>query len=324
MREGLSRDGQHLYPAFPYTSFTQTNDGDLQALYAHLMAQPAVAQVVPDADMAFPFNQRPLLALWNALYLQPGPVAAAAAKVQAGALFTRGAYLVNGLGHCTACHTPRDALGGELAASAYLGGAVVKGWEAPALGALSQSPVPWTESALRQYLREGSHPEHGVAGGPMAEVARHLATLPDADLDAMAHYLAALQPARPAVDAPALVAQAAAREPQLLGPSQRLFQSACGACHHDGDGPQLLGLNQPLALNTKLHSGRPDNLLRTIIEGMQDPAFPAHGHMPAFGAAFNDRQLTELAAWMRQRFAPGQPAWADLPAAVARARLPAP
>ena len=317
MREGLSRDGRHLYPAFPYTAFSQTTDDDLQALYAHLMAQPAVANPVPATRLAFPFNIRALMGLWNAMYLQPGPVAPAAGQ---SALWNRGAYLVNGLGHCTACHTPRDARGGELASSAYLGGALVDGWEAPALGALNRSPVPWTEDAMVQYLRQGHHAAHGIAGGPMAPVVQALAQVDAADVRAMAHYLVALQPPAPAVDAQALVAQAAAQAALLPGPAQRLFHTACGACHHDGDGAPVLGLNQPLALNANLHSTRPDNLLRTIVEGLQRPAFPQIGHMPAFGHALDDRQLVELAGWMRQRFAPQQPPWADLPAAVARVR----
>ena len=317
MREGISRDGHHLYPAFPYTAFTQASDADLQALYAHLMAQPAVASAVPETRLAFPFNIRPLMGLWNALYHQAGPVAPVAGQ---SALWMRGAELVNGLGHCTACHTPRDARGGELARSAYLGGALVDGWEAPALGALNRSPVPWTEAAMVQYLRSGHHAEHGIAGGSMAPVVQALAQADLADVQAMAHYLVALQGPVPAVDAQSLVA-AAANQPALLpGPAQRLFNTACGACHHDGDGAPVLGLNQPLALNANLHSARPDNLLRTVVEGLQRPAFPAIGHMPAFGQALDDRQLVELAGWMRQRYAPQQPPWADLPAAVARVR----
>ena len=320
MREGVSRDGHRLYPAFPYTAFTQASDDDLTALYAWLMAQPPVAAAVPETQLAFPFNLRPLLGLWNAVYLQPGPVAAPAGS---SPLWQRGAELVNGLGHCGACHTPRDALGGERAATAYLAGAVVDGWEAPPLGVRSRSPVPWTEPAMRQYLQQGHHADHGLAGGSMAAVVRGLAQLPDADVQAMAHYLVSLQGPAPAVDAAALVRSAAAQAP-LPGATQRLFESACGACHHDGDGPVVLGLNQPLALNTTLHSDRPDNLLRTVIDGIQQPAFVASGHMPAFGHALDDRQLIELAGWMRQRFAPQRPPWPDLPAAVARARAARP
>ena len=336
MRLGISRDGHHLYPAFPYTQFTQASDDELTAIYAWLMAQPPVVNRVAETRLAFPFNLRPLMALWNALYLQPGPAAVPAAPpVMAPAalpataavpidpvLWQRGAQLVNGLGHCTACHTPRDALGGERPATAYLAGALVHGWEAPPLGALNRSPVPWTEPAMLQYLRQGHHAEHGLAGGPMAAVVQSLATAPETELRAMAHYLVALQGPSPGVDAATLVAKAAQQPSLLPGPAQRLFESACGACHHDGDGPQLIGLNQPLALNATLHSARPDNLLRTVIEGIQRPAFPVIGHMPAFGHALDDRQIAELATWMRQRFAPQQPPWADLPAVVARVRQP--
>ena len=336
MREGVARDGRHLYPAFPYTAFTQATDEDLQAIYAYLMTRPAVMATVPAPAMAFPYDQRPLLAAWKALNLQPGPVPAVAEQ---SALWNRGAYLVNGLGHCGACHTPRDGLGGERETGAYLGGAVVRGWEAPALGALSRSAVPWTEAAMQQYLRTGAHPQHGVAGGPMAEAARGLAELPEDDLRAISHYLVALQGPRGLPPAPAAmagpdpqavdrlaavrVADAAARAP-LPDATQRLFESACGACHHDGDGPKLLGLNQPLALNATLHSDRPDNLLRTLLDGIPDPAFPAHGHMPGFRHAFDDRQFAELAAWLRRRYAPDRPPWPDLPAAVARARAAPP
>jgi nicotinate dehydrogenase subunit B len=136
----------------------------------------------------------------------------------------------------------------------------------------------------------------------------------------MAHYLVALQPAGAPVDAAALVARAAAQPGQLPGPAQRLFEGACGACHHAGDGPEVLGLNLPLALSAKLHAERPDNLLRTVLEGVREPPTVEIGHMPGFRQALDDRQLAELAGWMRQRFAPDRPAWADLPAAVARAR----
>jgi len=337
MRDGISRDGQHLYPAFPYTAFRHSSDDDLQALYAHLVSQPAVRSMVPATRLAFPFNLRPLMGLWNALHLAPlaapaPPLAAAGDAGRRTAQWQRGAELVNGLGHCGACHTPRNALGAELPRQ-YLGGALVDGWEAPALGALARGAVPWTEAAMLQYLRQGHHPHHGVAAGPMASVVQGLATVAEADLRAMAHYLVSLQAApasAPAADAAASalavaqVARAAAAQPQLLGPAQRLFDSACGACHHDGDGPQLLGLNQPLALNANLHSARPDNLLRTILDGLWRPPFPTIGHMPAFRHALDDAQIVDLARYMRLRFAPGQPAWDQLPAAVARLRAAAP
>ncbi|MDE2092438.1 MAG: molybdopterin-dependent oxidoreductase [Burkholderiales bacterium] len=338
MREGVSRDGRHLYPAFPYTAFAKTSDDDLTALYAWLMSQPPVASRVPETKLAFPFNLRPLMALWNALYLAPGPVAAVASR---SSEWQRGAYLVDGLGHCGACHTARNALGAERAGPAYLGGAMVDGWEAPPLTALSHAPVPWTEVELYRYLRFGHSAQHGSASGPMAPVVQQLAQLPDADVRAMASYLAsfnapvvgpaappgaALDPAQASATTPAttladrLVARSNTRAAISTGAAQRLFTTACGACHHDGSGPHLLGQNLPLALNSNLHSTRPDNLLRVILDGIREPAAPDIGFMPAFRHSLDDAQLARLAAYLRQRYAPEQPAWRDLEAASARVR----
>jgi nicotinate dehydrogenase subunit B len=289
------------------------------ALYAYLMAQPAVRHEPPATNLAFPFSVRPLMAGWNGLFHDAAPFAP---QPQQSAEWNRGAYLVNGVGHCGACHTPRNAFGAEQGGKAFLGGAVVEGWEAPALTSLSPSPVPWSADELYRYLRTGHTRHHGVAAGPMAPVVKELAVLPDEDIRAMATYLAAFNTQAPDGEALArsLVAQAAATQSKLLGTGQRLFEGACSACHHDGDGPKLLGVNLPLALNTNLHSDRPDNLLRVILEGVREPASRDIGFMPAFKYALSDAQVAELAGYMRQRYAPGKPPWADLPGAVARVR----
>ncbi|MBS0343969.1 MAG: molybdopterin-dependent oxidoreductase, partial [Proteobacteria bacterium] len=228
MREGISRDGHRLYPAFPYTAFAKTSDDDLTALYAYLMSQPAVHAPTPAPQMKFPFGLRPLMAGWNALFHDPAPHQADPSR---SAEWNRGAYLVNGLGHCGACHTPRNALGAEQGGSAFLSGAMVEGWEAPALTALaSKSAVPWTAQSLYQYLRNGHSPRHGVAGGPMAHVVRELREVPDADIRAMAGYLASFQSETSEVRADELARQAVAnaqlRQP-APGAAQRLFDGAC-------------------------------------------------------------------------------------------------
>ncbi|KQU82641.1 aldehyde dehydrogenase [Variovorax sp. Root318D1] len=320
MREGVSRDGHHLYPAFPYTAFAKTSDDDLQALYAYFMSMPAVRAETPKAELKFPFSMRPLMAGWNALFHDPAPLQPVAAQ---SAEWNRGAYLVNGLGHCGACHTPRNALGAEQGGSAFLSGAMVDGWEAPALTGLSKSAVPWDTDELYRYLRQGHTQRHGMAGGPMAEVVRELGQVPDADVRAMATYLASFNPApvaEPQALAQQIVDTAARTQGRLLGPAQRMFDSACASCHHDGDGPTLLGVNTPLALNSNLTSARPDNLLRTILDGVREPASRDIGFMPAFRDALDDRQIAELAGYMRARFAPQEPAWKNLPADVARVR----
>jgi nicotinate dehydrogenase subunit B len=326
MREGISRDGHLLYPAFPYTAYTRVTDDDLMALYAYLMSQPPARNAVPASRLAFPFSQRPLLAGWNALFLDSGAIAQA--DPARSALWNRGAYLVDGLGHCGGCHTPRNALGAERSGRAYLSGAMVDGWEAPALTAASPSPVPWTEVDLYDYLRAGHSVRHGSASGPMAAVVRELAAVGDDDLRAMAHYLASFQPAADAAAAQEAAAGAIARgqavAPAMLGPAQRMFDQACGACHHDGDGPRLLGVNIPLALNTNLHGDRPDNLIRVILEGVREPATREIGFMPAFDGALDDRQIAELVDYLRRRFAPDRPPWRSLEATVAKLRATAP
>jgi nicotinate dehydrogenase subunit B len=321
MREGISRDGQHLYPAFPFTSFAKTSDQDLTALYAYLMAQPAVHAPTPPTQLAFPFSVRPLMAAWNGLFhdakpFQPEPTQSAE--------WNRGAYLVNGLGHCSACHTPRNALGAERGGPAFLAGAVMNGWEAPALTGLSRAPVPWTQAEFYRYLRNGHTEQHGIAAGPMGDIVKELRHLPDTDVQAMARYLASftepLSDAQSVAQARQVVLAAQQNAPALLSQGQRLFNGACASCHHDGDGPQLLGINGPLALNSNLHSTRPDNLIRIVLEGIRQPASVDIGFMPAFRDSLNDDQIAALASYMRSRYAPAEPAWPDLSQAVSRSR----
>ena len=320
MREGIHRDGKHLYPAFPYNHFAKTTDADLQALYAYLMAQPAVRSVSPDSKLAFPFNLRPLMAGWNALFHDSATFAPIAAQ---SAAWNRGAYLVEGLGHCGACHSPRNALGAEKA-NAYLAGGFAEGWEAPPLTSLSQAPIPWSEDELFAYLRTGESRFHGVAAGPMAPVVKELAALPDDDIRAMAVYLASFNGT--AMGKPEQQALAARLEistgTQAVSASSigaRLYDGACAACHEVGGAP-LFGSRPSLALNTNLHSAVPDNLIQVILHGIASPASNDLGYMPGFKDNFNDRQVAELVAWLRWQFAPDKPPWTDVDAAIGRAR----
>jgi nicotinate dehydrogenase subunit B len=320
MRQGISRDGHQLYPAFPYTSFRNTSDDDLKALYAYLMSQTPVRSRAPETQLRFPFNVRPLMAAWNGLFLGRNTFTPSATQ---SAQWNRGAYLVNGLGHCSACHTPRNAFGAEKTGAAFMGGGSAEGWEAPALSTLSTAPVPWSEDELFSYLRFGHAPLHGVAAGPMAPVIGDLAALPDSDIRAMAMYLASLNPPEPNAD-PAATArqyeQASTITGAPAGLGARLFDGACAACHHTGSGPQLFGAHPSLALNTNLHSASPDNLIRVILDGIGSPARPELGTMPAYRDSFNDAQVAELVSYLRQQFAGGKPAWQDVTASVARIR----
>jgi nicotinate dehydrogenase subunit B len=320
MREGIHRDGRHLYPAFPYTHFARTSDADLQALYAYLMAQAPVRADNRKTTLAFPFNWRPLMAGWNALFHRPGLFEADATR---SAIWNRGAYLVEGLGHCAACHSPRNALGAEKANS-YLAGGFAEGWEAPPLTSLSQAPIPWSEDELYAYLRSGESRFHGVAAGPMAPVVKELASLPDQDIRAMAVYLASFN--HSAVSNPA-EGELAARLETLTGtravsaspPGARLYEGACAVCHRVGGAP-LFGSRPSLALNSNLHSTVPDNLIQVILHGIASPVSSHLGYMPGFKDSMTDDQLAELVSYLRQQFAPEKPPWAGVTEAVGRAR----
>ena len=235
MREGIHRDGRHLYPAFPYSHFAKATDADLQALYAYLMAQTPVRAVNRDAALAFPFNWRPLMAGWNALFHASEVFEADPTKSE---LWNRGAYLVEGLGHCAACHSPRNALGAEKA-DAYLAGGFAEGWEAPPLTSLSHAPIPWSEDELFAYLRSGESRFHGVAAGPMAPVVKELAALPDPDIRAMAVYLASFnsnaidQTAQDAL-ATKLETSTGTRAVSASVQGARLYEGACAVCHAVG------------------------------------------------------------------------------------------
>ncbi|CAG4894576.1 molybdopterin cofactor-binding domain-containing protein [Paraburkholderia gardini] len=322
MREGIHRDGHRLYPAFPYTSFRNVSDDDLKALYAYLMSQTPVHARPPETKLAFPLSVRPLMAVWNGLFLQRNTVTHDASQ---SVQWNRGAYLVNGLGHCGACHTPRNALGAEKTGAAFLAGGTADGWHAPALTSLSDAPVPWTEDELFSYLRSGHARLHGVAAGPMAAVVSELSALPDEDVRAMATYLASMTPAQPNANPEALAREyeraSGTRDiASAAGAGARLFDGACAACHHTGSGPELFGAHPSLALNTNVHSTAPDNLIRVILDGIVSPARPELGTMPAYRDSFNDAQVAEIVSYMRGQFAGGRPAWRNVEATVARIR----
>lgn len=325
MREGIHRDGRRLYPAFPYTAFARISEGDMRALYAYLMSAEPVRAPAPKTELAFPFNLRPLMAGWNLLFhrnepFQPDP----SRSVQ----WNRGAYLAEGLGHCSACHSPRNAFGAEKGGRAYLTGGQAEGWEAPALTALSRAPIPWTEEDLFQYLRTGYSARHGAAAGPMAPVVDELAQLPESDVRAIAHYVASFNPSVP--DAATIEQQA--RELQqrsatlartMTGTADRLYQSACAVCHQSDQGVPMFGVKPSLALNTNLHSDKPDNVIQAVLKGIPAPSSNALGDMPGFADSFDDRQVAELVHYLRARFAPDKPAWQGVDQAITRIRTSA-
>ncbi|QCL77188.1 MULTISPECIES: molybdopterin cofactor-binding domain-containing protein [Agrobacterium] len=327
MRQGVSRDGHHLYPAHPYTSFAGAEDADIQALYAYMMTQTPVALKAPETRLNFPFSVRALMAGWNMLFLKNGTFAYDQSR---DATWNRGAYLVETLGHCSACHTDRNVLGAEKNGAARLSGGFADGWDAPALNSFAKGPVGWTAEAFYDYLRTGHSKDHGSASGPMSHVVEVMQPLPDDDIRAMATYLASLNDAAPAVDAEAkrtaaiAAGEASETNAATLAPKgARMFSGACASCHEGND------ILSSLALNTNLHSDRPDNVLQAILGGLDAPAIiaattgrdaPEIMSMPAFDGTLDASQLEDLTAYLRARFAPDKPAWEDIQAAITRVR----
>jgi nicotinate dehydrogenase subunit B len=323
MREGVSRDGHHLYPAHPYTSFAGAEDADLQALYAYMMTQAPVVEKAPETKLKFPYSIRAMMAGWNALFLKAEPFQYVTTQ---DAQWNRGAYLVETLGHCSACHTDRNALGAEKTAAARLSGGFADGWEAPALNAFAKGPVGWTADAFYDYLRTGHSRDHGSAAGPMAHVVEVMQPLPDTDIRAMAAYLASLNDAtantklqsKAAIEA----SEAAKASAALVSPKgERLFNGACATCHA---GNSILS---PLALNSNLHADTPDNIIQSILNGVEAPAIlaqttgreaPEVMSMPAFRETLNENQIKDLAAYLRARFAPDKSAWTETTNAMQR------
>jgi mono/diheme cytochrome c family protein len=323
LREGVDREGRHLYPAFPYDHYTLTSDADVEALYAFFLSREPVVATAPPNGLPFPLNIRLVLAGWKLLFFRADRLAPDPARDE---VWNRGRYLVEGLGHCGACHSPRNLAGAEQRSQAYKGGEA-EGWHAYALGRASQAPVPWTEAALTQYLADGFHPQHGVARGPMAPVVENLAAVPREDVAAMARYLASLgagagstttlpYPAGPGLQPQVAGAQAAT--PPMPGEAgAQIYATACASCHEGGRPTPLGGL--PLALSTGVAGESPENLVNIILQGLPAAGGVARPIMPGFGGVLNDRQLADLVAYLR-RHVGGKPAWTGVEGAIRNAR----
>ena len=310
MRRGVRRDGAQLYPAFPYDHFTYASDGDLGALYAFMMTRRPVPAVTPPNRLIPPAGFRPVMGLWKALFFRPARFTPSPAR---GEPWNRGAYLVQSLGHCGACHTPHNALGAERRGQALDGG-WAEGWYAPPLNAMSPASTPWTADRLYVYLRTGLDAGHAAAAGPMGAVVHELARAPESDVRALSVYLAAQMQSAPGsrlVDH----AERAAREHPA---GATLFAGACAVCHEPGGGMMLEG-RPPLQLGTPLHEADPRDTLQIIRQGLKPPAGPSGPYMPAFSDSFTDAQLAELAAYLRTRYA-DEPPLPNLAAAAGKAR----
>ncbi|WP_309085326.1 cytochrome c [Chelativorans sp.] len=331
MREGVDREGNHLYPAFPYDHYTRVTDEDNRALYAFLMTRQPVNSTAPENELPFPYNMRMILAGWKLLFFEEGAYHPDTAQSEE---WNRGAYLAEGLGHCGACHSPRNRFG-AIDPERHFGGGEAEGWQAYAINTESPAPIPWDQESLAFYLRQGWHEHHGVSRGPMAEVTGNLGLLPDSDIAAIATYVASVmgepdaeRQARAEAllaevsqsQSPALVdaAPAAAAQPgSAQGDGAAIYAGACAGCH-DGSRPQPFG-GLPFSLSTAVNAPNPQNIVNVVLYGLPPADGEATSVMPAFGGVLNDEQVADLLAYMRERFSDA-PAWENLVELVARTR----
>ncbi|MDK1385762.1 cytochrome c [Sinorhizobium sp. 8-89] len=329
MNEGVDRNGSHLYPAFPYDHFTRVSEEDNRALYAFLMTRAAVKAEAPENDLQFPLTFRPLLAGWKLLFFDRGKLEPDSGQSEA---WTRGRYLAEGLGHCGACHTPRNAFGAEDRDRNF-GGGEAEGWQAYAINKDSKAPIPWDEQSLAFYLRNGWHEFHGVSRGPMAEVTGNLSALPDTDIMAIATYVRSIMgdptPERGQKAAQLReqfegdrLEQTADSQSSLVstsgaGSGEAIYIAACASCHEGRQRQPFGGLN--FELSTAVNAPNPQNIVNIVLFGLPPADGEASAVMPAFRHLLNDQQVADVLAYMRERFSE-EPAWAGLVELVANTR----
>lgn len=318
LRQGVRRDGRHLYPAMPYTAYTQLTDEDTAALYAYFMHDvKPVDQAVAETQLPFPFSVRASMAVWNALFLKdqrftPDPGMAEPVN--------RGAYLANALAHCSTCHTPRNVLMAEELGQPFLSGANVGPWFAPNI---SSDPVHgiggWSDDELVQYLKTGQVHGKAQAAGPMAEAIEHsLQHLPESDLRAIVVYLKQTPPVANAAAAAGGKArhafgEASRDEVALRGlkdvdPGWRVFSASCAHCHQENGTGTSNGEYPSLFHNSATGGDRADNLIATILHGVDRTVAGKPHFMPAFGdaASFTDRlddqAIADLSNYVLSRY----------------------
>src|SRR4051794_4369518 len=319
MRSGVDRDGRHLYPTFPYDHFTNVSDEDDSALYAYLMTRPPVHAPARANELPFPLDRRFVIAGWKLLFLRHGAWQPDGAK---SAEWNRGAYLVEGLAHCGACHTPRNALGAERSSVQFTGGEV-DNWHAYAINSASPSPVPWDADALFAYLRDGWHPDHGVARGPMAQVVSNLSSVPESELRAIAVYMAA-QFGAPTADRKRrgeealMQAKSPAPQASTTDPAgAAIYAAACADCHETSRPLPYGGVN--LGLSTAISAPDARNAANIVLSGVPPIQGERSPIMPGFAESMDDGQIAALLNFLRARFGK-QPAWTELARTIEDAR----
>jgi mono/diheme cytochrome c family protein len=312
LREGVAPDGSRYYPAFPYPYFTKLTRDDIFAIRAYLASLAPVSNKTPPPEMRFPFNFRVVMRAWDSLFFKPGIFEPDQAKSPA---WNRGGYLVTGLAHCGACHTPKNMFGADRHGRSLSGGQVA-GWFAPRLDGAARSGLKsWTVDDIVEYLQSGRN-ARSHAGGLMAEVVLgSTSKMNDSDVHAIATYLKELPAGSP--------------ESEVISPTETemvagraIYDHACTSCH-EPDGSGAPRIYPPLPGNALLQSTDPSSTLRVILDGAQTittPRAPNAGSMPAYAKQLTDQQIAEVTNYIRNAW--GNSASLVTSEQVAKARKP--
>jgi len=325
VRHGVGRGGEDLYPAFPYASYALMSAEDALAIKDYLFSLEPVHAATPAADLGFPYNQRYLMRAWKLLFVPREPLQPDPAR---DADWNRGAYLVEALGHCGECHTPRNRLYG-LDQGHKFGGAITAGWKAYNITSDQAAGIgAWSDQELASYLASGYAPGRGAASGSMAEAVEYsLRYLTGQDIAAMIAYLRTVPPQTGGAEAAASAEPPAVRAPSAFAPPPAevqtaslglsVFQSACASCHgFNGEG--LQHPHASLAGAQSVNDPEGTNLLQVLIHGSQMTTDEGDVFMPAFGSAYSDIELAAVANYAIGHF--GGKRSTITPASVAAAR----
>ena len=302
LRDGVTPYGSRYYPAFPYPYFTKLTRQDIQAIRAYLGTLDPVSNTSPPPQLRWPLNYRFVMRGWNWLFFKPGILEPDQAK---SANWNRGRYLVEGLGHCGACHTPKNLFGADRHGRA-LGGGLVGDQFAPRLDEAERSGLKsWSVDDIVEYLQSGRN-GRSHAGGLMAEVVLNSTSLmSDGDVHAIAVYLKDLPPGAPEPD------NVLPPSPGQMSDGEKIYKSACIACH-EADGSGAPRIYPPLPGNANLQSAIAASTLRIILKGAQTvttPRAPNAGSMPAYADKLSDQEIADVATYIRN-------AWGNSASAV--------
>jgi mono/diheme cytochrome c family protein len=297
MHTGVSKDGTLLYPAMPFASYTKVTRDDSDAIFSYLMSVTPVKQQNRPHELQFPFNNRDLLLGWRTLYFKEGEYKTDATQ---SAEWNRGAYLVQGLGHCAMCHTAINALGGSSESKAFEGGMIPnQNWYAPSLTSNREAGLGnWDIKDIVDLLQVGAS-HRGTTYGPMAEVVYNsLQYLSDEDVKAMAVYLKAL-PQRDSEPPP--TSQARLVNPAVMETGRKVYATQCAMCHGD-EGKGNAPAYPPLAGNQSITMASPVNSIRMVLNGGYAPGtkknLRPHG-MPPFGHILKDAEVAAVVTYIR-------------------------